>query len=1194
MANDSIYDRIEPSQIHLARPGQRKLGQLNGIRPDSCSLTVNSNNASTLDFEIDKYVDGELSNYYDHVAENYELEVTGFGWFLINQPPQVEFDGENEYKTVSAESLETQLQHFDLTGFRINCGVSDSAEMNAVDNTYEDDYGNKLPRDQVTFWRDTKDYSNLKDDFVSTDQSLESFHSLLYKHPCILSSWRIGPVMDTFVSAVQCVIADYRLMGKPTEVLESYLENPPDDLSKARKVIRIYPEILKYISIEVNLSKEDSGEEYTLLELITLEEERMNQLSLMRLVFRFSAAPWSVGVIDDSIDPKTNERLADMVGKFEVDSQDVYSFLTQDLAQYFQCLFTFDTNTHQVNAIKLANYGEDTNIFLSYHNVQQSLSQTFDARQYTVFRVANNDGLNIRNVNFEEDTIFDYSYFMNTKHFSREFIDKFHVWEAFRESKRQSFIDLTKDLYAATEKADEIYYRVPDSGSDIDKYESYSTEQLNNMLKKYTALKTGYEASYTDSDGNFDMEKLKASSDWTKYKLIVDVILPNIETELSNREAVSEEDQEKFNDEYLYNLDMYGDLYGIQELEILLKNYKNYIDSHIKNGTNVEGDPEDVTHAERYKDYLKYKSAYDQCERVLSIRKQEHQTVTDKISDIKESRLEIIRSVDMMDSSFGFTQAELDIFTNYYIRTDYVNDNILITSLDDSKSQIDKTKTLYDYAVEELSAACRPQYSYTTTQDNILAMPEFKDWHDQLKVGNFIRVATDEHSQAKLRLTSITLNPLTLDNNLEFEFSTMTQYASKRNDIADLLSSAMSAQKNQITALTSSSSKDGFTVDADFIYQLLHNSTFNGYMSNVVGDSVTAIRGSFDYLSANFFQAVEINVGKITGTTGEFEEFFVSYLDVDTIVGDSAIFKNISADIADLESLLAGHAGVGDLQAIRLTADNVVIEEAVIKNLIASNISVADLAAHSASAELITLISSSTGTPTIAFKDSTQQFYDSDGHVRVQIGQDASGEFTFILRAADGATTLIDGKNGVTRNAIADGLIVNEMIESGTIHKDRLSFPVIEANEYGGIDITQIYDGKGNVWGIQYNQFKESVSSGLNDVHSGLGDLNQKIEENIQYKLEIISTNGILFSNSVIHTTLTPILYRGNIDVTDQYGDECFIWHRLSDDQEYDEYWDSQHVPQKQLRITNEDVYKITTFRCDFVLEDTVLASSQI
>ena len=91
-----------------------------------------------------------------------------------------------------------------------------------------------------------------------------------------------------------------------------------------------------------------------------------------------------------------------------------------------------------------------------------------------------------------------------------------------------------------------------------------------------------------------------------------------------------------------------------------------------------------------------------------------------------------------------------------------------------------------------------------------------------------------------------------------------------------------------------------------------------------------------------------------------------------------------------------------------------------------------------------------------------------------------------------------------------------------------------------------------------------------------------------------MSSNGLIFSNSVINTTLTPVLYRGNDDVTDQYGDECFIWHRLSDDQEYDKYWDSQHAPQKQLRITNEDVYKITTFRCDFVLENTVLASSQI
>jgi len=54
-------------------------------------------------------------------------------------------------------------------------------------------------------------------------------------------------------------------------------------------------------------------------------------------------------------------------------------------------------------------------------------------------------------------------------------------------------------------------------------------------------------------------------------------------------------------------------------------------------------------------------------------------------------------------------------------------------------------------------------------------------------------------------------------------------------------------------------------------------------------------------------------------------------------------------------------------------------------NLVAGNISVADLATHTATADQIVLISQD-GDPSIAFSGSTQQFYDSDGNVRVQIG----------------------------------------------------------------------------------------------------------------------------------------------------------------------------------------------------------------
>ena len=81
----------------------------------------------------------------------------------------------------------------------------------------------------------------------------------------------------------------------------------------------------------------------------------------------------------------------------------------------------------------------------------------------------------------------------------------------------------------------------------------------------------------------------------------------------------------------------------------------------------------------------------------------------------------------------------------------------------------------------------------------------------------------------------------------------------------------------------------------------------------------------------------------------------------------------MNAKVANINSLLSGSAGVGDLQTIHLTANNASIDEAVVKNLIAAKISVADLMTHSASAELITLISQD-GKPSIAFKGSTQQF----------------------------------------------------------------------------------------------------------------------------------------------------------------------------------------------------------------------------
>ncbi len=101
----------------------------------------------------------------------------------------------------------------------------------------------------------------------------------------------------------------------------------------------------------------------------------------------------------------------------------------------------------------------------------------------------------------------------------------------------------------------------------------------------------------------------------------------------------------------------------------------------------------------------------------------------------------------------------------------------------------------------------------------------------------------------------------------------------------------------------------------------------------------------------------------------------------------------------------------------------------------------------------------SSGKAGIAFKNSTQQFYDSTGAVRVQIGQDGTGKFNFVVKNGD-KTALFD-ENGITQTGIPDNTIVNNMISDGTINKEKLSFTMVEPNEQGGIDISQVYlDGK--------------------------------------------------------------------------------------------------------------------------------------
>lgn len=282
---------------------------------------------------------------------------------------------------------------------------------------------------------------------------------------------------------------------------------------------------------------------------------------------------------------------------------------------------------------------------------------------------------------------------------------------------------------------------------------------------------------------------------------------------------------------------------------------------------------------------------------------------------------------------------------------------------------------------------------------------------------------------------------------------------------------------------------DGTTF-IDFLKNQISTSDITANQIKGWGDSQTLI----DFVN-NKITTSNISANKITGLNDS--KTFIDF------VNNQINTSVINSDLENVKNILAGNAGVGNLQSIHLTSANAVIDEAVIKQIIAAKISVADLMIHEATAELITLISQD-GKPSIAFKNSTQQFYDSNGNVRVQIGQDATGAFTFSLFDETGNGVLIDSETGVHAGAIADGLIVNDMIQSGTVSKDKLSFPIVETDENGKISITNILDGKGNEFGVSYTEYQESVATELSSINSNLSGVSStvsKIDKSITDKI---------------------------------------------------------------------------------------------
>ena len=105
--------------------------------------------------------------------------------------------------------------------------------------------------------------------------------------------------------------------------------------------------------------------------------------------------------------------------------------------------------------------------------------------------------------------------------------------------------------------------------------------------------------------------------------------------------------------------------------------------------------------------------------------------------------------------------------------------------------------------------------------------------------------------------------------------------------------------------------------------------------------------------------------------------------------------------------------------------------------------------------------------------------------------------------------------------------------------------------------------------------------------------------------MEFASSRGFAFRRHEVDTVITPHVFYGGIDITDDLDDEYFSWTRSSESGKTaaDETWDAQHVGQKALHLTLNDMPSTWSsankaiFTCTATVNDgktTVIVENQI
>lgn len=848
---------MESSKIYLCKVDCSILGNISGIKAETCSLKKSAINQWEITFDVERYTNDnscelKQSDYYDSIDTMMRLYLDGKEqvFFVIDSEPIIKGEGRQEIKTVTAHSIECELSTLSLNNFKINCGTKDSQEYLATDSN-----GN---------FNNINPYTNLPYEYISLvnydNPQLSLLHLVLQN-----TGWNVDDNIDPEVCSIK------KSFDISKTDIYSFLINT---VSPSASVIFDFDRKHKKVKL---ISAENFGEDTGIF------------ISMRNLMNSFEINSSSDNDIVTKLIPTGGENLG-------VEQVNLGKDYIINLDYFMNTLNEYDDYKYVSKELH-----DKYNLWKNHRETEKV---TFNDNQYTrrelyieLTKLYNQTILDINDLKNRvpnDGSVTDY------KTFSLEEL-KLHL-NAFNKA-LVSLITLYKNEYGVSEIGNAPDYTPTPSTAinikdtpywhDFYAYKESIIPQIKEALKMYCQTDSSGNLM-TDKDGHFIELEFGNPAYYADPTIVKEVDAYKYEWSLfgldelqSKKKAWCEVSNLLFNECFIKSGTVasptayrtpddagWNSLSDIQKKEFTSKNayieklnqYLDYMSFDIRDNSLTK---------------TKCKGIIRQCDEAIISRSTEISSLEQQQEFYSAQRRELANSVTLdnfkINDVFVFTEEELNVINSMMREQDYNNSNIIITNLDDVVSTVDAQEELYQAATEELYKLSQPQYSFQTELDNLYSLEEFQAYHEPFNIGNFIRVGFEIHEELfvpefiKLRLITIEYNPLQYSENLSVEFSTMIKELDASSDLAYLFNKNASSSSG-----TSSSSSSGGTygnndanvqMSNNMLNALLSTELFGTTITDVILDSIKGNKGNFNTLLSHsgVFDSLEAGKIKISG-----------------------------------------------------------------------------------------------------------------------------------------------------------------------------------------------------------------------------------------------------------------------------------------------------------------------------------------